>query len=31
MARFNPPVAGQTTLAADYQSALNPAIAASWR
>ena len=29
-AAFAPPAAGQTTLPAGYQSALNPVIAASW-
>ena len=31
MAAFAPPAAGQTTLAADYQTALNPVIAANWQ
>jgi len=31
MAAFAPPAAGQTTLPADYQSALNPVIAANWK
>ncbi|WP_211442385.1 calcium-binding protein [Collimonas humicola] len=31
MAAFVPPAAGQTTLPADYQTALNPVIAASWK
>ena len=31
MAAFAPPAAGQSTLPADYQAALNPVIAASWR
>ena len=31
MAAFAPPVAGQTTLPADYQTALNAIIAASWK
>ncbi len=31
MAAFAPPAAGQTTLPADYQTALNPVIAANWR
>lgn len=30
MAAFAPPVAGQTTLPADYQAALSPVLAASW-
>jgi Ca2+-binding RTX toxin-like protein len=30
MAGFSPPAAGQTTLPADYQSSLNPVIAANW-
>lgn len=30
MAAFTPPAAGQTTLAANYQTALNPVIAANW-
>jgi len=31
MAAFAPPAAGQTTLAADYQMALQPVIAANWK
>ena len=31
MAAFAPPAAGQTTLPANYQSALNPVIAANWK
>ncbi len=31
MAAFAPPAAGQTTLPADYQMALNPVIAANWK
>lgn len=31
MAAFAPPAAGQTMLAADYQTALNPVIAANWQ
>ena len=31
MAAFAPPAAGQTTLPAAYQAALNPVIAASWK
>ncbi len=31
MAAFAPPAAGQSPLPADYQAALNPVIAASWR
>ena len=31
MAAFAPPAAGQTTLPADYQTALNPVIAANWK
>ncbi len=31
MAAFAPPSAGQTTLPADYQTALNPVIAANWK
>ncbi len=31
MAAFAPPAAGQSTLPADYQAALSPVIAASWR
>jgi hypothetical protein len=31
MAAFAPPAAGQTTLPTDYQTALNPIIAASWK
>jgi len=31
MAAFAPPAAGQTTLVVDYQTALNPVIAANWR
>ena len=31
MAAFAPPVAGQTTLPADYQTTLNAVIAASWK
>jgi Ca2+-binding RTX toxin-like protein len=31
MAAFAPPAAGQTTLPADYQAALNPVIAANWK
>ena len=31
MAAFAPPAAGQTTLAANYQTALNPVIAANWK
>lgn len=31
MAAFAPPAAGQSTLAADYQTALNPVIAANWQ
>ncbi|MGH6648939.1 calcium-binding protein, partial [Aquabacterium sp.] len=30
MAGFTPPAAGQTTLAANYQTSLNPVIAANW-
>lgn len=30
MAAFSPPAAGQTTLSASYQAALNPVIAANW-
>jgi hypothetical protein len=30
MASFTPPTAGQTTLAANYQTALNNVIASSW-
>lgn len=30
MAAFSPPAAGETTLAANYQSTLNPVIAANW-
>ena len=30
MAAFSPPAAGQTTLAANYATALNPVIAANW-
>lgn len=30
MAAFSPPAAGQTTLSAAYQTALNPVIAANW-
>lgn len=30
MAGFSPPAAGQTTLSAPYQAALNPVIAANW-
>lgn len=30
MAAFSPPAAGQTTLAANYATALNPVLAASW-
>ncbi|MGH6646410.1 calcium-binding protein [Aquabacterium sp.] len=30
MAAFTPPAAGQTTLPANYQTALNPVIAANW-
>ncbi|MDB5814535.1 MAG: hypothetical protein JWN23_1652, partial [Rhodocyclales bacterium] len=30
MAAFAPPSAGQTTLPASYQTALNPVIAANW-
>jgi Ca2+-binding RTX toxin-like protein len=30
MASFTPPAAGQTTLPANYQAALNPVIAANW-
>ena len=30
MASFTPPAAGQTTLPANYQTALNPVIAANW-
>jgi Ca2+-binding RTX toxin-like protein len=30
MAAFSPPSAGQTTLSASYQAALNPVIAANW-
>ncbi len=30
MAGFSPPAAGQTTLSAPYQTALNPVIAANW-
>ncbi|CAH0350894.1 calcium-binding protein [Aquabacterium sp. CECT 9606] len=30
MASFTPPTAGQTTLPANYQTALNPVIAANW-
>jgi hypothetical protein len=31
MASFAPPAAGQTTLPADYQTALAPVIAANWQ
>ncbi|AKJ26844.1 alkaline phosphatase [Caldimonas brevitalea] len=31
MAGFAPPAAGQTTLSADYQTSLNPVIAANWK
>lgn len=31
MAAFSPPSAGQTTLSASYQTALNPVIAANWQ
>ena len=31
MAAFAPPPAGQSTLAADYQTALNPVLVANWR
>ncbi|SUX28739.1 calcium-binding protein [Chromobacterium vaccinii] len=31
MAAFNPPAAGQMTLPADYQAALQPVIASSWK
>ncbi|MCA3033073.1 MAG: hypothetical protein ING21_08410 [Burkholderiales bacterium] len=31
MAAFAPPAAGQTTLPSDYQTALNPVIAANWK
>ena len=31
MAAFMPPAAGQTSLPASYQTALNPVIAASWK
>lgn len=31
MAAFSPPAAGQTTLPANYQTTLNPVIAANWR
>ncbi len=31
MAAFAPPAAGQTTLAADYQTVLTPVFAANWR
>ena len=31
MAAFAPPVAGQTTLAANYQTALAPVLAANWK
>ena len=31
MASFAPPPAGQITLPADYQAALNPVIAANWK
>jgi Ca2+-binding RTX toxin-like protein len=31
MASFAPPAAGQTVLPADYQTALNPVIAANWK
>jgi Ca2+-binding RTX toxin-like protein len=31
MAAFAPPAAGQTTLPADYQSTLNPVLAANWQ
>ncbi|AON56073.1 calcium-binding protein [Herbaspirillum seropedicae] len=31
MAAFAPPAAGQTTFPADYQTALNPVIAANWK
>ena len=31
MAAFAPPAAGQTTLPANYQTALNPVIAANWK
>ena len=31
MAAFSPPSAGQTTLPAGYQTALNPVIAANWQ
>jgi hypothetical protein len=30
MAAFTPPAAGQTTLPANYQTALNAVIASSW-
>jgi hypothetical protein len=31
MAAFAPPAAGQTTLPTEYQTALNPVIAANWK
>jgi hypothetical protein len=31
MAAFSPPAAGQTTLPANYQTALAPVIAANWQ
>jgi hypothetical protein len=31
MAAFAPPAAGQTSLPPNYQTALNPVIAANWR
>ena len=31
MAAFAPPKAGQTSLPPDYQTALNPVIAANWK
>ena len=31
MAAFAPPAPGQTSLPADYQTALNPVIAANWK
>jgi hypothetical protein len=31
MAAFEPPVASQTSLPADYQAVLNPVLAANWK
>ncbi len=31
MASFTPPASGQTTLPSDYQTSLNPVIAANWQ